>query len=223
MAKAASKKAAGAAKKPRRRKAPDPVEPELWEQQPGESAPAFQAFAVYRDLGPGRSIRAAGRSLGKARQTLEAWASPHKWVSRASAWDGHLDEIARKELEEQRAAAGKRHATVLRGQMNALSAPAAELLRRLEDTPDLLAKMPLNALAALAVQGARATPRLVIAERLALGVSTENLGAHDGGAFTAEQEKVKRMSDPEVDAYLVGRRDEAALASAEREAARELE
>ena len=84
-----------------------------WEQLAGESAKAFAAFAVYRDLGAQRSISAAYRqssgSAAAAAGTWNGWSTEHEWVARAEAYDKHLEQIrlaARderlKRLEERR-------------------------------------------------------------------------------------------------------------------------
>ena len=84
------------------------IEPELWERQPNESAPAFEAFAMYRDMGVNRSIRKAAQNLNKAVTTLAEWSSKHEWVKRAAAWDAEQDRIARNELAAEMAATRKR-------------------------------------------------------------------------------------------------------------------
>lgn len=84
-----------------------------WEQLPGESAKAFAAFCAYRDLGVQRSIstayRQASGSSASAPGTWTSWSTEFEWVSRAEAYDRHLEQIrlaARderiKRLEERR-------------------------------------------------------------------------------------------------------------------------
>src|SRR6266545_5521508 len=88
--------------------------------EPHESARAFAAFCMYRDLGPGRSVAAAWnarqvttgakgpidvvpqRSRPSGRWNL--WSSKYHWVDRAAAHDRKIDEakcaaIREKEIE----------------------------------------------------------------------------------------------------------------------------
>lgn len=91
-----------------KKKAPVEIEPELWERQPTESAQAFEAFAMYRDMGVNRSIRKAAQNLNKAVTTLAEWSSKHEWVKRAAAWDAEQDRIARNEMLAEMASTRKR-------------------------------------------------------------------------------------------------------------------
>jgi hypothetical protein len=103
-----------------------------WEQQPGESARAFAAFAAYRDRGPRRSLRAAaqtfyGRTTAALERQLDKWSRAFCWVERANAWDQHLDAEARRAQEEARREMVERHVKEAR----ALQAKAVERLRAL--------------------------------------------------------------------------------------------
>ncbi|MEW6572879.1 MAG: hypothetical protein AB1374_04530 [Bacillota bacterium] len=74
---------------------------EVYGRQPGESAQAFQAFALYRDMGPARSIREVARRLGKSKTQIDRWSVRWDWVERAAAWDEEIDrQIRFKQLEE---------------------------------------------------------------------------------------------------------------------------
>ena len=106
--------------------------PAAWEQQAGESARAFGAFCVYRELGPRRSLRAAaekfyGRSAASLERQVDKWSSAFRWVERANAWDQHLDGHVRRAQEEARGEMAERHLREAR----LLQAKAVERLRSL--------------------------------------------------------------------------------------------
>jgi hypothetical protein len=45
--------------------------PLAFEQQPRESAKAFEAFSLYLAMGPDRSLAAVGDKLGKSKVAME--------------------------------------------------------------------------------------------------------------------------------------------------------
>jgi hypothetical protein len=80
-----------------------------WEKQPGETAASWRAFGLFRDLGPGRTLRAVAELLyGSGYQEgsrrvpgrLKEWSSKHDWVARAESWDAHLDMIRAGAVED---------------------------------------------------------------------------------------------------------------------------
>lgn len=75
---------------------PKRQEPEIapWEQQPGESAKAFEAFAIYRDMGVERSVRKVTQRLNKSLTLIGKWSSRYNWPERARAYDRDLDRQA---------------------------------------------------------------------------------------------------------------------------------
>lgn len=88
---------------------------ETWERQPGESAPAFEAFATYRDTEPGqRSHRRVAQQLGKSRTLIGRWMDTHRWVERVRAFDGEQDRVWLLEVQYQRRLAAKRHMAMAR-------------------------------------------------------------------------------------------------------------
>lgn len=91
-----------------KKKTPTEIEPELWERQPGETARAFEAFAVYRDMGASRSLRKTVQQLNKNLTTIAEWSSKYDWVKRVAAWDAEQDRIARVEMMADMAATRKR-------------------------------------------------------------------------------------------------------------------
>lgn len=71
-----------------------------YDRLPEESAPAFEAFALYRDMGVERSTDEVARQLGKSSALIQRWSSTHRWVERVTAWDNYIDQQARKRIEK---------------------------------------------------------------------------------------------------------------------------
>lgn len=83
-----------------------------WQRQPNETPKAYAAFAVYRDLGVGRSIdkayaatravqrQADGKSASRraSRYWME-WSTKYHWVERVTAYDDHLMQKLQDEYE----------------------------------------------------------------------------------------------------------------------------
>jgi len=91
-----------------------------WHQQPHESAKAYEAFTVYRELGSSRSIKKACRKLGKNTTTVGRWSSTWRWGERVKAWDAHLaekqfsrEEDVHQEIHNTILAAIRRHAGLI--------------------------------------------------------------------------------------------------------------
>ncbi|GGU50408.1 hypothetical protein [Streptomyces lavendofoliae] len=83
-----------------------------WEPQPDESAPAFEAFTIYRDLGPLRSATKTARQLGKSPSLMQRWAIRHTWSTRARAWDTEQDRLWRQQQNTTRRDMARRHARI---------------------------------------------------------------------------------------------------------------
>ena len=79
-----------------------------WERQPKESAQAYQAFSIYRDLGEDRSLQAVATQLSKSLQLMKRWSKNWSWGERVRQYDDSLQREAQarafkkavKELEE---------------------------------------------------------------------------------------------------------------------------
>lgn len=63
-----------------------------WERKPGESARAFRAFTIFRDMGDERGVtKVRDVGGGASLKTLMEWAEKWRWVDRANAYDRMLD------------------------------------------------------------------------------------------------------------------------------------
>lgn len=71
----------------------------VFEQLPKESAKAFEAFSVYLNMGPERSLGAVGQKLGKSRGLLERWSAKFDWAGRVQAQAAYLAVVEREATE----------------------------------------------------------------------------------------------------------------------------
>lgn len=102
----------------------------LWERLPDEGSKAFEAFAIYRDMGlKERSIAKVSKQLGKSKALMDRWSSRYQWVERAAAWDKEQDRVAREAQLEDIKKMRKRHADLA----TAMLAKAAKALLRIPD------------------------------------------------------------------------------------------
>ena len=94
------------AKKP----AEDDAQP--WERQPKETAEAFEAFVLYRNMEGRRSTRGVAQTLLKSDAMTRRWSSVHQWVSRALSWDEEVDRVACAKFLEKVAERAETHAAI---------------------------------------------------------------------------------------------------------------
>ena len=84
-----------------------------WEQCPSESAKAHDAFCVYRDMGPTRSLAKAAQAMNHPpgyKQTLGEWSTKYEWQSRCFDYDRHMEKVAQFDKEEAIRQMTDRHA-----------------------------------------------------------------------------------------------------------------
>jgi hypothetical protein len=174
-----------------------------WDQLAGESAKAYAAFCLYRDLGPRRSLDEASRRYHhpsgtestpaparrapRATGTVRRWAQDWNWLSRASAWDKETERIKQMEQHAAIQEMAERHAK----EALMLQNKAVERLRLLRPE-ELKVADTLNYLIAAAKL-----------ERLARGEPTERV---------AEEhriiEDVKELTDEELSCIIAAGRSD---------------
>ena len=68
-----------------------------YDRLPGETAKAYHAFTLYRDMGVERTLDSVGKTLQKSVTFLGRWSSKYEWRDRAEAWDIDQDYERQKE------------------------------------------------------------------------------------------------------------------------------
>jgi hypothetical protein len=172
------------------------------ERQRGETVPAFEAFRAYVDLGPGRSVLKVAQGLAKSPTLIKRWSSRWRWVERVrelesadalAADDGRREELRR--IAERQAKEARIH-------MAATTVTAQEILRRVREDPDFVRGLSAKELLMVEATLGRSYARLLPAERLALGMTTEQAG--EPTPRQEAQEMAARLTDTELDARLAG-------------------
>ena len=58
-----------------------------WERQPGETEKAYEAFLIFKNLGPGRTVKEVSEKLRKSYDLFRRWKKRYDWDSRVEAYD----------------------------------------------------------------------------------------------------------------------------------------
>lgn len=174
------------------------------DRQQKETAPAYEAFRAYLEMGPARSTAKVAQALGKSKTLTDRWCKRWSWVDRVREFesqahgakdDAHLDAIAER---------SRRQAQIAQLHGEASMTVTAEVLRRLqtEDGQRELGRLPLDRLLGLEATLGRMHNRAVMSERLALGLTTDQPGSPTP---RSEAEAVaRRMTDDELEDHLAG-------------------
>lgn len=116
---------------------------QLWDQQkPVETAKAYVAFCIYRDLDPEERTLTKAHVLYREKMGLEPKDGPglcaglssrHRWRERVEAYDNYLIAKQRAAMERQKVKAAARQAKEAEDASSVVMLPIRELRRRIEE------------------------------------------------------------------------------------------
>lgn len=172
------------------------------EQQPDESAPAFDAFRRYLEMGPQRSTAKVARACGKQKSLMDRWSSRWRWVQRVREFEAEATRTADSAHLDAIAARSKRQAEIAQLHGEATALVAREVVQRITKAPDVLGGLPLDELLRLESSMGRMHNRVVMSERLALGLTTDQPG--EPLPRSEAEEQARRLTDLELDQRLSG-------------------
>jgi hypothetical protein len=82
----------------------NPIRANPWERQRGESAKAFAAWVLYRDMDESRSYQRVAQELSKSETLIKRWGTKWRWQERLNDFLASQDtarlEVHRKAIEE---------------------------------------------------------------------------------------------------------------------------
>lgn len=81
----------------------------LWDRQKEEGEKAYEAFTIYRDMGPERSITKVSQQLHKNRALIGRWSRKFDWIERCLAYDNNLQKEAHAEAVKKARKMAARH------------------------------------------------------------------------------------------------------------------
>lgn len=172
------------------------------ERQPRETPPAYAAFRIYLEQGPGRSTERVRQHTGKDKRLIERWCSRWRWVDRVREFEGMaLADVDDEHLETIKRRA-RRQAETAAMHIEATSLVAREVLKRVNEQTLDLADLTVGQLLQLEASLARSHTRAVHTERLALGMTTDQPG--EAMPQDEARQLAAKLSDEDLDASLLG-------------------
>jgi hypothetical protein len=106
------------------------AEEKPWDRRPGESAKAYRAFALYRDMQADRTFESVARELRCSGTNIRRFAKRWDWAQRVRAYDIHVDRIELDALSRDRVAMKKRMARQGIDMQAAAADGLSELMRK---------------------------------------------------------------------------------------------
>jgi hypothetical protein len=109
-----------------------------------ETAKAYEAFSIYRDMGVARSITKVAQELDKSRTQIGKWSERHNWVERVRIFDDDQDvarqqeamESRKQEHRDQLMAFGIKHTQLGKQAFKAAALGTQKLAKYLEDNKE---------------------------------------------------------------------------------------
>ena len=157
---------------------------QLWEQMPGETAKAFHAFRLYRDLMEKRTLAKVAETLGCSSTNVERWARRWAWTQRTYEYDLVQESAWQQQASRDRIQMRRRQIQI----GMALQSVAAYAVREWQQKIEL--KLPLH------------MDPVEVAGLLKLGNELEAKGhgeEKDGGRFTRINVVIGELSDEAFD------------------------
>jgi hypothetical protein len=125
-----------------------------WDQQQNESSKAFECFALYRDMGAGRSLRKLAKDLELNASTIAEISTKHNWQERIAAFDAYIDKASQhNQVVQVKAMKRRQIALALRAQKVAEKG-LKKILRDMDDE-QLLRKLSPEGLSKILDTGCR--------------------------------------------------------------------
>jgi hypothetical protein len=106
---------------------------DAWDRLPQESAPAFDAFRAFLEMGPARSCRKLGKDRKRQRSQILDWSRKYDWQNRARAWDDDAWEAKHVERTKATKAEAERSAKDQTAREQAQRQQEEKILDRLSD------------------------------------------------------------------------------------------
>jgi hypothetical protein len=157
-----------------------------WMRIPKETPKAFEAFCIYRDLGPGRTIPEVQSFYSKSPsyiRQLHEWSRTNDWVERATAFDDMIAERTAEASADRAVRAAARHA-------DAGKALVDKGLEALKAKP--VDMMTVDGIRGLIGDGVKI-------ERLSLGLVTDNTKQEVSGNVNITNDRIQQvLADPEA-------------------------
>lgn len=169
----------------------------MWDRLPKETDKAWEAFQIYRDMGPKRSQRAVGRVLSKSSSLMKRWSQKYNWPDRAHAFDAYHSatlrnatlSVTKRTIRKRR----KKYLEIAKAMQHIARVRLAQIIEVVEtgESPGKYDKITPRDAVYLALEG-------INLERHLIGdtSATEPQGVNEDTA-AAEQRLKKLKQDPE--------------------------